>query len=885
MKTIFRLFSFICICILIGSGCKPKKAVVAEKPVQIEAKNSTLEAILKAPINSADQKELGKPIYKVDRTYLILQNALDRFKDNAPFIEYLDGGKRERIWFSSSRADTLLFASKRTNRYQQVYFADRNISTGQGPDGGWGTPTLFVIKADNPLLRQSVEAFNKSTKGAATIANSTLILSSDQISTTGNAEFKDLWELTKVDGEFTNPKPLESLSNANTWESQPALSPNGKHLFFVSNRKVIPSDSKGDNQNPSTQMNIFYSFKENGQWRSPVFVKELYSVANQVTPHVFYNSQKLLFTSNRAGNYQIYESGISFDDLKGGYTIDPSGIKLLTYTAITTHSKSPARILINDEHNQSYPFLYFNLANKVTPRALYWSSDDPEGLGGFDLYGCPLPFEVKMNVVLADRFQSKLAEPIPSSILKVDGFMQETRNEQNTTFLLYSHLPFTIFGGSTGKAYDCIVDAGYIHIGYSEIKDQKPFDKAIHTTLMSGATVKSQLTARFGNLPLNNLLSDTSFTDTVYITRAWEKKPACPGKLNIEPKYRSIPYFQTGYWEVNTSANLKRDLELLHKGFQVDEDNNYLDPTVQILRQRSDYESPYGRLFPVVKDDGYPYSIANASWIELHPNNSYWGENPNFPRLPIERMQGRKQRIRQYMDYAKQVDENLKNLTDTVKMNYIDLLQKHQDKKPQLLIEIFAVSDQREVFNCWYIGEEVQYRSSDYLENQGRFTTEHVKIVPPEVNETEKKIIQIKPCSIELNDEGDNGSMLGVPGQERSDRNTNLSRLRAWYGYREVYKRLWESEEFQKMVKDGKVALPDNTVSYRDADIIIITRGKREDEDLLDKKSPYPAANNPQGNGYFDFDQIRRIEIQTRLLISKDPTVEGSYCCDPREKK
>ncbi|MCX6224571.1 MAG: hypothetical protein NTV01_07430, partial [Bacteroidia bacterium] len=307
-------------------------------------------------------------------------------------------------------------------------------------------------------------------------------------------------------------------------------------------------------------------------------------------------------------------------------------------------------------------------------------------------------------------------------------------------------------------------------------------------------------------------------------------------------------------------------------------------PTEKIKRLRSDYDTEVGeRLYPIIKDDGFTYSIANANWIELHPNNSYWGDNLLFQSQQKKRMEGRKQRIQQYVEYAKQVDENLKNLTDTVKLKYINLLDKHKDKKPQLLIEIFAVSDQREVYNCWYVGKPVQYRASDYLEGQGVFTTDRVRIVPPEVNEFAKRLFLIKRCSKELNEDGDNGTMLGVAG-EVTDKNTNLSRLRAWFGYQEVYKRLCESDEFRKMVQDGKVALPDNEISYKDADIIIITRGDPRDQDLLDKKNPYPSVNNPQGNGYYDFDQIRRIEIQTRLIISRDNTIVNSYCCDPGKK-
>ncbi|MCX6224551.1 MAG: hypothetical protein NTV01_07330, partial [Bacteroidia bacterium] len=292
-----------------------------------------------------------------------------------------------------------------------------------------------------------------------------------------------------------------------------------------------------------------------------------------------YNTEKLLFSSNREGNYQIYEVGITLDDNNGGYKIDQSSLKPLSYNAINTNAVPPARIIINDNNNQQYPFLYFNAVNQTTPRAIFWSSDAPDGFGSFDLYGCAVPFEVKVHVILADRFDKRFSEPIGNSILKVDGFLQETRNEQSTTFSLYSHLQYTIWGGSTAQTYNCNLDPSYIHIGYSEIVDQKPFVKEIHQTLMTGPAAKSQLTQRFGHLPLDKVFRDTSLVDTVYITRAWKKKEPCPGKLNIEVKNRSVAYFQTGYWEVNTTENLKRDLKALHEGFQVDDDNDYMDPT------------------------------------------------------------------------------------------------------------------------------------------------------------------------------------------------------------------------------------------------------------------------------------------------------------------
>jgi len=124
--------------------------------------------------------------------------------------------------------------------------------------------------------------------------------------------------------------------------------------------------------------------------------------------------------------------------------------------------------------------------------------------------------------------------------------------------------------------------------------------------------------------------------------------------------------------------------------------------------------------------------------------------------------------------------------------------------------------------------------------------------------------------------------LLGIPG-DNTDLNTNLSRLRAYYGYKEVLKRLQTSDTFNKYLAANKVALPDNNISYDEADIIIITRGKRIDGDVENPKYPYPTANNPSGNGYFDYDQIRRIEIQSRLLLGKEQKVEENYCCDPGE--
>ncbi|HPR62302.1 MAG TPA: hypothetical protein PLF35_15205, partial [Prolixibacteraceae bacterium] len=409
---------------------------------------------------------------------------------------------------------------------------------------------------------------------------------------------------------------------------------------------------------------------------------------------------------------------------------------------------------------------------------------------------------------------------------------------------LYSGLNYQLKGGSTANAqtgtYFCNLHPSYIFIGYAKPMEQKAKNFNDNNEVISGAIINSMLTTEFGNLPLKGIVCDTIIYDTIQITKAWERKPLCPGKLNIEPTHRSISYFQTGYWEVNTSENLRRDLAALHDGFEIE---NIYNPQGPITRTRSDYyvrgyEQP---MFEVNTNDASSYSIANAPWIELHPNNYYWGDRPGFESRLERRMQGRKDRIAQYVDYAEKVDENLKNLTDTIKLKYINLLDLHKDLKPKLLIEIFAVSDQREASRSWYIGDTVSYRGSEYNEYTKKFNTEMVKIVPPKVNENTKTVTEVKTCTLELNADGDNGTLLGIPG-DNTDLNTNLSRLRAYYGYKEVLKRLQTSDTFNKYLAANKVALPDNNISYDEADIIIITRGKRIDGDVENPKYPYPTA-------------------------------------------
>jgi len=160
MKITYKILLIATIAILLAVGCKTSKNSAYEVKGDLKGKTSTSTTILNPPVNSSDTKELAKKAYTSDQTYFILQNEKDKFKDNAPFIEYLDGGKKERLWFSSSRADSLVFGLKKTNTYQQIYYCEREIGEGKAPNEGWGDVSLLKIETDNPYFTEFIDKLN-----------------------------------------------------------------------------------------------------------------------------------------------------------------------------------------------------------------------------------------------------------------------------------------------------------------------------------------------------------------------------------------------------------------------------------------------------------------------------------------------------------------------------------------------------------------------------------------------------------------------------------------------------------------------------------------------------------------------------------------------------
>jgi outer membrane protein OmpA-like peptidoglycan-associated protein len=95
--------------------------------------------------------------------------------------------------------------------------------------------------------------------------------------------------------------------NTTYWESQPSVSPNGRMLFFVSNR---PGGMGG--------MDIWYSVRGNdGRWGRPVNPgKSINTAGDEFSPFIYFNGKTLYFSSNGResfGGHDIYVTTMNRD--------------------------------------------------------------------------------------------------------------------------------------------------------------------------------------------------------------------------------------------------------------------------------------------------------------------------------------------------------------------------------------------------------------------------------------------------------------------------------------------------------------------------------------------------------------------------------------------
>ena len=121
----------------------------------------------------------------------------------------------------------------------------------------------------------------------------------------------DIYFAERSGNEWGEPVNPGDPVNTSAWEAQPSVSPDGKTLYFASNRR----GGKGN-------MDLWYTLlNENGDWETPVNMGEIINTeGNEMSPYIHVDNQTLYFSSDGHTGMGGYDLFVTRRDDKGEWS-------------------------------------------------------------------------------------------------------------------------------------------------------------------------------------------------------------------------------------------------------------------------------------------------------------------------------------------------------------------------------------------------------------------------------------------------------------------------------------------------------------------------------------------------------------------------------------
>jgi len=472
--------------------------------------------------------------------------------------------------------DTLFFTSSRPVKHKkkvavsaEMFFSTRPAKYRFIKDINQGWSKAQKIKANASRISEYI-------RGSQAISSDRIIFAAERDLTNkkarGTSYLFDLWEMTrKLDG-FSNPKPLDNVNNADSWEAQPALSTDGKMLFFVSNRE----GGKGG-------LDIWYSVLDyRGVWSKPKLVPNINTPGDERSPHCgadgyFYYASNWDYKNNKLSDTKqdIYRA-----EYKNNYGILLPINPVLLDIAIKNDAKKyglsvPSDLKYNSDSDDEFPF--------ITPdrKNIFLTSNRDSKFEKRNIYAYSLP-----------KSRIRLQVNVSEKILDADGnIIQSPRPKIGLNMTLVDLASGKSTEINSGIPYEVDADKEY------QIKFSKFVEEECYSNRIEGPENLVVKTVQpFGK--------DTLFIKNVLITR--QKVEIPPIVFNSTD---TLPYFITGYWYPNTIENIKEYRKREANGFFnqtgfVDSTGyNYDDLAKKVTKsfQRQIYE-PLEEILPAFQD-------------------------------------------------------------------------------------------------------------------------------------------------------------------------------------------------------------------------------------------------------------------------------------------
>ena len=202
----------------------------------------------------------------------------------------------------------------------------------------------------------------------------------------------DIYKLTKMDHGWSAPKNLGLHINTDFWDSSPSISPDGKALYFCSNR---PEGYGG--------IDIYVSYKnEKGGWQDAENMGPTINTAgDDQTPFIHADNKTLYFSSTGWPGFGGADLFVSRKNIEGNWS-----------TPI----------------NLGYPINTYGNEGSISVASngidAYMASDRADSRGGLDIYKMVLAFKTRANLKDTDQISNASTPQIAIATNKEQVFKQ-----------------------------------------------------------------------------------------------------------------------------------------------------------------------------------------------------------------------------------------------------------------------------------------------------------------------------------------------------------------------------------------------------------------------------------------------------------------------------